>query len=496
MKTEIVDGRRARGYAEVERSPVPQQDALGTTKGGTAYGTDAKTSLDLVGLTANEQPGMLPPMRFWTYDQMRKEDAAVKSSLWLYKLPIRSAQYPVQPAGENPTDRMIADSLSWNFGMGPHPGLLDLSWREQLAQSLLMLDYGCIFEEIMVGDIDIWYDADGDAHPMRPFTRLMPLFPQTIKMPDGIKVDRRTGMIMSLEQDLPGTRPVPGEKLSWHVLEREGNDWLGTSLLRPMYGAWRLKRAVMISAGIGWDRFAFGTPVIRYPKEGGMKRKREAEDIGRNWQASERGYFVLEGTPEEGWDIDVKGGTGTFNDPTGLIHTYDEQIATAALQHFVVLGRTSTGSRAVGDALSEPYYLALQAICDDIIQDKQRNVFRKWVDMNWGPEYDLPIINPTKLASRNVSVLAAAIAALSDAGLSFTDPDTQADIREWLDLRTLPVASAEAAQAVIDEGVGLAPTEGGGPAAAMPGPREPLPGATTGNGRPVLSEREGEGLRL
>jgi hypothetical protein len=494
-----------RNYAEIERAPVSSKDTLGTINPTTSYGSEAKSSQDLIGLTANEQPEMLPPMRFWRFDQMRKEDAAVKSALQLYKLPIKSAQYPVQPADETPEDRMVADALQWNFGLDPGvPGVLDLSWREQLAQALLMLDYGCMFEEIVVGDVDVWYDADGDPHPMRPFSRLLPLFPQTVKMPDGIQTDKQKGTISSLVQDLPKVSPVPGDKLSWHVLDREGSDWFGTSLLRPMYGPWRLKRAVMISAGIGWDRFAFGTPVIRYPVGGGDMKKREAEDIGRNWRAAERGYFVLEGTELDGWAIDVKGGSGSFNDPTPLIHAYDEQIAGAALQNFMTLGISGSGSRAVGDALSEPYYLALQALCDDIIQDKQRRVFRKWVDLNFGPEYDLPKINPSKLTARNVAVLAAAIAALSDAGLSFTDANTVNDIREWLDLRTLPVEAQEAAEEVLDEfpdDVGLEATTNGGPAA--PNPENPPPpqripqvGATTSSGRPQLAQRrrEGEGL--
>jgi hypothetical protein len=70
--------------------------ALGTTRGsGSAYGTDAKTAIDLVGLTPNESPEMLPPYRFWTYDQMRKEDAAVKSAKQVAPLPLISRrQFP------------------------------------------------------------------------------------------------------------------------------------------------------------------------------------------------------------------------------------------------------------------------------------------------------------------------------------------------------------------------------------------------------------------
>lgn len=472
-----------RSYETVEIAPVQQPDALGVAQGSTAYGEDSKSAMNLIGLTENEQAEMLPPIRFQTFDIMSREDPAVKSAAWLVSQPIRAAEWDLIP-GKAPEDKLIADALAWQFGLHDETGLLDLSWREQLAQKLLMLRYGCMFEEIMVGDgIEIWYDEDGDPHPIRPFTRLAPRFPQSIKMPDGITTDVRTGGIARFEQWLPGARPVPGRKMAAYVMDKEGNDWLGTSMLRPMYGPWRLKRAVLISAGIGWDRFAFGTPVVRYPKGGGPARRREAENIGRNWRTHERGYFVLEGTREQGWDVSIEGG-GTMQDPTPLIHTYNEEIASAAMQHFIVLGSAQSGNRALGDALSEPYYMFLNSIADDIATATMKHVFRKWVDMNFGPEFDVPKLNVSKIASRNVAVLAAAIAALSDAGFSFSDFETQNDVRDILDLRQLAEPVQEAVEAVTtgDPGVGIVPSQ-----------REPLPGATDANGRPQLAEGEGLG---
>lgn len=479
-----------RSFQTVEIDPTPTSEAMGVGMGSTAYGADSKSAMNLIGLTENEQPDMLPPMRFQTFDMMTREDAAVKSASWLVTQPIRAAEWVLVP-GNAPEDKMIADSLAWQFGLHDETGLLDLSWREQLAQKLLMVRYGCMFEEIMLSDgIEIWYDADNDPHPIRPFVRLAPRFPQSIKMPDGITTDPITGMIRSFEQWLPKTRPIPGRKMAAYVLDKEGNDWLGTSMLRPMYGSWRLKRAVMISAGIGWDRFAFGTPVVRYPKGGGPARRKEAENIGRNWRTHERGYFVLEGPREHGWDVSIEGG-GQMQDPTPLIHVYNEEIASAAMQHFIVLGSTSGGNRALGDSLSEPYYMFLNSIADDVATATMKHIFRKWVDMNWGPQFEVPKLNVSKIASRNVAVLAAAIAALSDANFNFSDFETQNDVRDILDLRQLPEPVQEAIDAVTtgDPEVGI--TADGDVA---PGRREPLPGATDARGRPALSEGEGLGL--
>lgn len=486
MKTPPILRTLTRSFETLEVQPVQTATVVGSSDGSASYGSDSKDSMGLAGLTTNESAEWQPPLRFFTIDQMRREDAAVKSAFWLLTQPIRSALWSHVPVSRDPADRLIADACDWQFGLGGNDiGKLDLSWREQLSQSLLYLAYGSMFEEIMLGDVDIFYDADGDPHIMRPFSRLAPRFPQTIKVPDGFVTDPRTGLIASLEQWLPDARPIPGNKLVWYVLDREGVDWYGTSLLRPMYGAWKLKRAVMISAGIGWDRFAFGTPVVRYPQgAGGQKRK--AEEMARNWRTHERGWFVLEGTQQQGWDIEIVGGQGNFSDPTPLIHTYDEQIASAALQHFIVLGRTGTGARAVGDALAEPYYMFLQSIADDIAEAKQRHLLRKFVDLNFGAEFDVPKLNVSKLQSRNVAVLAASIAALADAGFSFTDPETQNDVRDILDLRQLPIETQQAIGSLPD-GVGVEPPVTPAPP-AMPGPRQPAAGTV------ALREREGRGL--
>lgn len=484
----LFDRQRDFSSAEIEfATSVP--DVLGVAQGSTSYGSDNKTSMDLIGMTANESADMMPPLRFMTYDQMRKEDAAVKSTLWLVKQPIKSAMWALLPASEDPIDLTIADALRWQFGLEGKTGMLDLSWREQLSQKLLMLVYGCMFEEIMVSDtVEIFNDADGDPWPIRTFTRLAPRFPQSIQFPDGIVTDHKLGTIASFKQWVPDARPIPGRKLAYYILDREGTDWLGTSMLRPMYGAWKLKRAVMISAGIGWDRFAFGTPVIRYPKNAGPLRKQEAENIGRNWRTHERGYFVLEGTREQGWDVTIEGG-GAMSDPTPLIHTYDEQISAAALQHFIVLGRAAGGNRALGDALSEPYYMFLNAIADGIAEATEKHVFRKWVDMNFGPEFDVPQLNVSKIASRNIAVLAASIAALADAGLTFTDRETVNDIRDIMDLRSLPDDTQEAIGAVTNGAPDVGIQQDG--TVANPAIRQPAIGATTQDGRPQLSEGRG-----
>lgn len=471
-----------------EQSSVPQ---------GGAYGIDDNWYIDLMAGGPDVNPLLTGRAKYEVYNEMRLSDPTVRSCLWMFKLPIRSASWKVTPAGEDPVDRVVADAVAWQFGMEDYTddGRLDLTWDQSLSQALLYLDFGSMFEEIVWappppennGMLELFYDADGDPHPVRPIARLAPRFPSSVVR---VGHDARSGMIDWVMQDLPGALPIPGEHLVHYALDREGHNWWGTSLLRPMYGSWRLKKALMISAGIGWDRHAVGTPVVRYPLGGGATARKQAEAIARNYRVHERGYVVLEGpspTSQGGgnlWDIDILNGSGTLSDPVPLMKEYDVQIATAGLQMFARLGTTATGSRAVGEVLSDPFYLAVQAIAKSVAAERTRHAVRRFVDVNFGPDIDTPKFEVSKIQAKNVPVLARAIADLSSAGLHFEDVDTQNDIRDQLDLDHLPENIAAALEGLPPQvGVNLvepAVDENGNPVG--PGPR---PGSPQGVPQPL-----------
>lgn len=405
--------------------------------------------------------------KYWVYNEMRRTDPAVKSLLWMFKLPIRQARWSVLPASDDPFDQLVADAVRWQFGIEGEDGRLDLSWDASLSQALLMLDWGAMFEEKVWGDVDIWTDADGTEHMIRPLNRLMPLAPSTII---ALHSDKATGKLDWVEQDIPGARPVPGSKVSWYVLEKEGRNWWGTSMLRPCYGSWRLKKDLMIAAGIGWDRFSAGVPVVRYPESGGTDAQRRAERIGQNYRVHERAWIAMPASDE--WQFEIAGGGGSLPDPVNLLRHYDGQIAMAGLQMFAKLGTTETGSRAVGEVLGEPFYNAAQAIANDVAIQRQRHVLKEWVTVNFGEQVETPKIQVSKLMTKNLQILAAAIANLASAGMSFTDRDVQNDLRDQLELSELPEEVAATLDGMPDEvGISSVATD------AAPGPAPAREGA-------------------
>lgn len=391
--------------------------------------------------------------RFRACDEMRKSSPSVKSTLLMMKLPMRAATWSFTPprGSTDPTDKLVADACSWLFGLEDRPAAMSTTWDQTLSQALLKLDYGCMFGELIwKPEVQTFRDADGDEHLVFAPQRIAPRYPRTV---DRIESDPVTGLIAKFTQNLPGTKPIPPEKLVVHVLEREG-DWFGTSLLRPMYGPWKLQKELMVAAGIGWDRFAAGIPWMKHPDT--LNDSRKAKSVMRGVRSHEHAYVTY---PTGGdWDWGIESGAGSLADPTPLIRLYSEQIAQAGLQQFSSLGTSAGGNRALGEVLIEPFFLAVQSIAGEVAAELLTDVVRPFVDANFGQGVPLPTLGASRIAVQNIATLTQAIADLSTAGFRFDDLETQNDIRSLLEMRPLEEAPAPPA-----------PTEGAPPLPVPPG---------------------------
>lgn len=399
--------------------------------------------------------------RYVVFDEMRKSDASVRSALLLRKLPALAAKWRVDPASDSPEDKLVADACAWQLGIGDEDdGPMCQTWAEIQAQAQLKIDFGAMFEEIIWSPEPQWfYDADGDGHLLTSILRLAPRAPRTVQR---IETDPATGDISFFEQWLPNAQPIPPEKLISHTMDREDGHWWGTSLLRCMYGPWKLKRELMISAGIGWDRFASGIPIITYTD---ASQKVQATRIGRELRNHERAYLALE---EGQMTAEILNGSGSLADPVPLLSFYCTQIADAALQSFTSLGTSQHGSRAVADVLVEPYFQSIQAETEQMASVYRKKLLRQFVTVNFGADVPTPYLRPGRIGSRDIAVLCTALYDAAQAGLDFTDRATQDAVRGVLDLPDTP----ELMEPVV-------PGEGD-PPTTIPDEKVPLVPATTG----------------
>lgn len=424
---------QGRQYAD-----TPIGDITGPDRGEAGYDGDSWVT-DVYGGGPDVNPELTGSAKFDVYGEMSKTDPSIKGLLMFLLLPVRSAAWGLEPKDDSPVARAVRDMVAWNLGLEGKDGELDLSWDELLQQGAgQILKMGPCLEELVWDDVRSWRDADGDEHLVRPLRRLMLLPARSI-----LKVNRDRGRVVSVEQERQST-PVPGDKLSYMVFEREENHWDGVSVLRPAWGAWKMKKALMIAAGIGWDRFASGLPAIWHPDDPDAEER--AKRMGRGIRSHERGYVhfpvpVGATKAESDWGIEILSGAQSLADPVPLLRWYSAQEAEAGMQQFTELGETATGSRATAAVQVDPFFLAVQTLANYYRRERSRQVIRKIVEVNFGRqavEDFMPQLVVSKVQARNVEVISRAIADLAPLGFRLTEREDQDDVRELIGFGKLP----------------------------------------------------------
>lgn len=471
-----------------------------------AVGTDGDSwYAEILGGGPDVNPELTGSAKFDVFDEMSKTDAAVKSLLLVWILSVRGATWGLNPRSDDPIDKVICDAACWNFGLEDQDGQMDMSWKESLNQCVSsILKMGPCIEELVWGDLRQWRDADGDPHLVRPLEQLAYRHPRTIQ-----RFEMEKGRPKKVTQNLPDSNPMPGEKLSYMVFERNPGHWDGVSMLRAAWGPWRIKKALLIATGIGWDRWSSGIPAVFHPNN--QEAEARAKQIAREIRHHERAYVtfpVSEGATsykDSDWWLEIINGASSIADPTPFVNLLTAEIADAGLTAWSKLGRTETGSRAVGQVQIEPFYLGVSELADYVRRERSRQAIRKFVEVNFGAEAAekrMPILTVSKIQSRNLETIARAIYYLGNAGFTFTDREAKDDMRELLGFGP-ELASDLAAQGVdraqletILKGMGLDPATLAQIVNALPadlGVAVSKVGVTPGTKPPAA---EGTGLRV
>ena len=430
LRSTIFDGRRYQALPTGE---------LGTAAGGSEAGASSDSwYAEVLGGGPDVNPELTGSQKFPIFDEMASTDPTIKALLQFWSLPIRSAVWSLEPrVKDDPVALAIRDMVAWNLGLEDELGQMDLSWSGQLGLTINTgLKHGPAIEELVWGDIATWRDADGDPHLVRPLARLAPRPAKTIG-----KVIRSQGLVSEITQVTPGTKPMPFDKVSYIVFDpEETGRWEGSSMLRPAWAAWRMKKALQIAAGIGWDRYASGLPIVFHPDNPDAEER--AKKIGEQIRQHERAFVNFpsngpgqNGRPDSAWFLELLNGAATLADPVPLLRWFTEQESEAGLAMFSRLGSTDTGSRAVGEVQIDPFYLGVQSLAQLIRRERERQVIQAIVRTNFGAEaveLYTPKLTVTRIQARNVLVTAQAISYLSTAGFTFTDRGSQDDVREML----------------------------------------------------------------
>ncbi|TFC30207.1 DUF935 family protein [Cryobacterium sp. MDB1-18-2] len=375
--------------------------------------------------TFETNPELLWPKSIDVFDKMRREDAQVGSVLRAVTLPIRGAVWMIDPAGARPevVDVIAADLGLQVKGMEPVAAARTrgrFSWGEHLRMVLLELVYGhSFFEQV--------YIPDGNLARLK---KLAWRPPRTIQ---NINVARDGGLISIEQYDL--AKPIPVDRLVAYVNDREGSNWLGSSLLRTAYKNWLLKDRMLRAQALTVERNGLGVPVYTGAEvpEKATPEEREAwlnseKEAGLALATSFRAGDAAGASIPNTSDLKLMGVTGKLPDTDQPIRYHDEQIARAVLAHFLNLG-TETGSWALGSTFANFFTDSLNAVAAHIADVTQQHVIEDLVDLNWGEAEPAPRLIFEPIGSQH-PLTAEAIKLLIESGAITADPSLEVFTRE------------------------------------------------------------------
>ncbi len=357
-------------------------------------------------------------------NKMRREFVACQTALNILKAPILSTGWDIVGGDEEQRDFIKKQ-------------LFDLSqrtWQELLQEILTYLEFGFSVFEIVLKVND-----DGKIG----LADLAPRIQESIEkfqMSNG-----NAGISQQLYGDIvpnkaqAGYVDIPLQKLVIFTNNKEGDDLIGTSVLRSAR-----MHTVMIDRmyrvqGISAERFGVGIPVVKYPAAGGDKEKATAEELGKYIKANQQTFIAT----KDDWTVDIL--TPNGNPLSGMIENsiahHNRQILLTCMAHAL-----DTGSKGVGSlALSKTQQFDRLSFAEQkavyVANQLNKYVVQKLIDLNWGKQEEYPKLVFEPLGAEDTNQLATTFKSLFDMGiLDTTNPEHINYVRN---IFSLPVLSEE-----------------------------------------------------
>jgi hypothetical protein len=420
---------------ELAEQPTPAQpdtQERGDTGQGYTVGGSVKNKALAKRLHSLERNWELYERRgYELYDRMRYSDPKVAGLLRAMRLPIISAEPRIEAAGEadpktgkkDPRAVEIAKAVEGNLFDGLFGG-----WRANAYMWLLYLAHGFAPFEIC------WEIRDGKAW----VDRLAYRPPATIRADDIYVLKGRIDHIQQTMVSGTAVDPISSEKLVWFVHEREGDDWCGHSLLRPMFKPWFGKEHLEVQLLIASDR-GNGTPIATAPETGwpvdaetGVSQADEMDAALEAFCLSEKSYFNL----PPGAKVEIMYPQVSVKELIDVKTSFDLDLTSVAIAEFRDLGKTSSGSYALSRTLADEFTDSLNGIATDLEDtlNAPEGLIHQMVDYNFaGADDYVPKLRFAPLAKMDLKVFALALYQLNQAGMPFGERDW-AWIREELDM--------------------------------------------------------------
>lgn len=368
------------------------------------------------------------------YNKMRS-DGVISGTLLLFKTPVHSAKWFIQPYSQEPRDIAIAEFV-WRC----LTEYMSISWTQIKTEAMLMCEFGYYsFEKV-------WEKRDIDDELTEEFGKsrivLQKLAPRHPLDVEDWKYDSHGGpkyMKIYVEDEDGGVteKKIPISKLLVFTLNREAGNITGRSLLRSAYKHWYYKEALYKIDAIQKERHGIGIPVIVLPPNFTEQDKIAANTLGRNLRTNERAHITL----PPNWDVHFAKLEGQPVNVIESIEMHDKAIRENILASFLSADMT-TNEEDLGLFLKSSRFVA-DSICDAF----NLYLIPELVRYNFGKDVKLPKLKVRRIGEQaDWRVLAFAIRNLIGAGVLRPDDKLEAAMRDEMDLPIADVTTTRIVQ--------------------------------------------------
>ena len=363
-----------------------------------------------------------PELLVGNVNKMKREDPLIRGILSAYKMPILAGKSRIEPASEDAADMEVAELVENE--------LLGKRWQQRMRDSLTFLDYG-----FAVLGKEFYVDEEGKYR----YKNISMRMPETIKQfkhkPDAT-LDHIVQEAFDVGKQEFVTYEIPTTNFILFTNDMIGQDYLGTSILRPAWRAYTIKKLLLRVAAASLERWTMGVPIGRVDVSDESQIPPELKRTLEQISSHEKSYI----TATKSVDIDILQKPVDLTSLMDVVNYLDKEINTAISREFMSLG-SAGGAGAF--ALSQTQEKGFNSACANTAKyvesvwneghDDQAHI-KQLVDLNFNgvKEYPKLRIEPEQVSK--VEQLLTELPGLVQAGFLTADTNTEAALRDKLDL--------------------------------------------------------------
>lgn len=337
--------------------------------------------------------------------KIRLTNPQVQAMMLAVKLPILGGEWDIRAADFANVDG-LEKSGAEEHAATARRGFFETpvdDWRHTLSEALLHLDYGFfLFEKE-------WEVQPDGTYGLRKFG---PRLPQTVtrwltKKNEFAGVEQRyydSDKSEFIEAELKA------ESLILLTHAREGNNFAGVSLLRPIWAICQIKELLLKLLSIAFEREALGIPIATMPEGGASVDQINAiENLLENIRGHQKQYGILPFDFKLEWVFNG-GSSGSWKAILDALRYLDEQTLNSSLTQFIGLGSTASGSRGVAKEHTDLFWMVLNGIAasmssafSGVGRGPTSGVIRQLVFLNHGEQAAYPYLEVGGIEGNNLS---------------------------------------------------------------------------------------------